>query len=184
VWKQSDGGVSPDEATWLVNEMLLQYWQSECPGSGGGTVPIGAILPYCGDTLPDGYLWCDGSVVSSGEYPELWAVIADVFKIDSIQFFVPSLNSRFIKGESSHPEIEPIGSTGGQEEHTLTIDEIPAHSHGYSRFKQGGAAAMGNGFISCSWDSPQTGQTGGSLPHENQPPYLVLRYIIHAWTVE
>ena len=75
------------------------------------------------------------------------------------------------------------GSTGGEANHTLTVDEIPSHLHtGSSNFLDG--ATMGgsqsNRGVFCiggGWDISRydlTGSTGGSQPHNNMPPYLAV----------
>ena len=75
------------------------------------------------------------------------------------------------------------GSTGGEANHTLTVDEMPSHLHtGSSNFLDG--ATMGgsqsNRGVFCiggGWDISRydlTGSTGGSQPHNNMPPYLAV----------
>lgn len=46
---------------------------------GGDTVPIGAMLPCTTDVIPDGWLLCDGSLISRSEYSELFAVIGELY---------------------------------------------------------------------------------------------------------
>ena len=46
---------------------------------GGDTVPIGAMLPCTTSTIPDGWLLCDGSLISRTEYSELFAVIGESY---------------------------------------------------------------------------------------------------------
>lgn len=46
---------------------------------GGDTLPIGAILPFSSDTIPNGWLLCDGSIVEQAEYPELFEVIGTTY---------------------------------------------------------------------------------------------------------
>lgn len=48
-------------------------------GVGGDTVPIGAMLPCTTSTIPDGWLLCDGSLVSRAIYSELYAVIGESY---------------------------------------------------------------------------------------------------------
>ena len=73
----------------------------------------------------------------------------------------------------------PAGSIGGEATHTLTVDEMPKHSHGTVNnkilaneigehpitFKSGTDATI-------SEDGRATFEKGGSLPHNNMPPYI------------
>lgn len=70
------------------------------------TVPVGAIMPYAGTTVPDGYLLCDGSEVKTADYPELYGVIGYTYKsatllLGAATFALPDLRGRFPLGMDS-----------------------------------------------------------------------------------
>jgi microcystin-dependent protein len=70
------------------------------------TVPIGAIFPYAGTTLPPGYLFCDGSEVTIGQYSDLYAVLGYAYKtpsqlIGKATFALPDLRGRFPLGRDN-----------------------------------------------------------------------------------
>jgi microcystin-dependent protein len=70
------------------------------------TVPIGVIMPYAGETLPTGYLLCDGSEVSTITYNKLYNVIGDNYRNVSLlkganTFALPDLRGRFPLGRDS-----------------------------------------------------------------------------------
>ena len=78
------------------------------------------------------------------------------------------------------------GSTGGEAEHTLTVDEMPSHTHSPLFFGSGdvlGINADGYGTVRLKYESGasstniSTAATGGSQPHNNMPPYLA----VYAW---
>ena len=85
------------------------------------------------------------------------------------------VKGRFIFAcDSSHP----AGTTGGEAEHTLIIEEMPAHSHQQYVTANPGAGTY-NTRLDWNQDNQklniypqvQTGSTGGNQPHNNMPPY-------------
>jgi microcystin-dependent protein len=70
------------------------------------TVPAGAIFPFAGTTVPNGYLLCDGSEQLIANYPELFAVIQYTYKALGLlqgvsTFALPDLRGRFPLGRDS-----------------------------------------------------------------------------------
>ena len=57
-------------------------------------LPIGAIVQYCGDTVPDNFMWCDGSAISRTTYASLFAVIGTKYGEgdDRSKFKLPNFN--------------------------------------------------------------------------------------------
>lgn len=80
---------------------------------------------------------------------------------------------RVIVGVSSNYQ---AGATGGEEKHTLTVDEIPSHNHAV--YMGYGAGSKGPGWARVDSNNPnnpwqRTFSTGGSKSHNNMPPYIV-----------
>ena len=71
-------------------------WQS--------TPAIGTILPFAGaNSIPEGYLVCDGSAISRTTYAQLYAVIGNTYGAGdgSTTFNVPNLKGRYIEGQNN-----------------------------------------------------------------------------------
>lgn len=93
--------------------------------------PIGAIMPYAGDSAPSGWLICDGSQYSSATYPELSTICGTKFGTASTGLFrIPDFRGRMSVGlDTSQVEFGTIGKTGGAKNITLTTSNMPSHTH-------------------------------------------------------
>ena len=83
------------------------------------------------------------------------------------------IQGRFLLGASA---TYPNGTTGGAATHTLTIEEMPKHSHTYSETYKNTSNGYGGKF-SGSWVSQtdsNTSDTGSGKAHNNMPPYLAV----------
>lgn len=103
---------------------------------GGGIVPIGTVLPYVGETAPSNYLICDGSTVSTDDYPLLCNVVPSSWISGSGTVFkltLPDLRKRVILGKyAGDSTYGTIGKTGGEETHKLTTSELASHTHTFT----------------------------------------------------
>lgn len=143
---------------------------------------IGAILPHTrGDLSNLNLLPCDGSSYLRADYPLLYDAIDPIYIIDPDTFRVPDLREKFPLGEGGDLALD---DTGGEAEHVLTVDELPAHAHGFTQYTFGvdiesvgvpDPTGVGNPRLPESTDD-----TGGGEAHNNMPPYLVVRWAIVA----
>jgi microcystin-dependent protein len=157
------------------------------PGPPGTAVsPPGTIVAFAGPNPPEGWLLCDGGAVSRSENAALFAAIGTLYGAgdDITTFNVPDLRGRAVFGAGTGPSLSarPLAARGGEEQHTLTVAEMPAHSHrerGTNRLD----VATGGGSHVQDVDNPdfgpiETHPTGGGQPHNPMPPFVVLNYII------
>lgn len=89
---------------------------------------IGSIYMFAGATAPEGFLICDGSAVSRTNYSDLFDTIGTAYGVGdgSTTFNIPNLSGRVALGSSA---THALGSTGGEEAHSLVESEIPSHDH-------------------------------------------------------
>lgn len=120
---------------------------------GGSIVPTGAVMPHAGSVAPSGWLLCDGSEQSEAAYPDLAALLTTTYgSAANGMFRVPDLRGRVVAGLDGmggtdtnrltsltmSPDGNTSGATGGDESHTLSLSEIPAHGHAISGSIGGG----------------------------------------------
>lgn len=102
-------------------------------GGTGNGVPIGAVMPYAGDVEPEGYMKCLGQDLSTENYPELFSVIKYTYGGEGTTFYLPDLRMRvpmgWFPGETPYGTKGNLGTMGGEETVTLTVKEMPSHTH-------------------------------------------------------
>jgi microcystin-dependent protein len=105
----------------------MQSWRAY--GTVNLQVPAGIINQYGGSVAPDGYLLCSGQSVSTEEYPALFQAIGYAYGGSGLNFNVPNLQNRVPVGLGTETEFDALGETGGSKTHTLTVDQMPSHTH-------------------------------------------------------
>ena len=139
---------------------------------------------------PRGWAFCNGQLLPINQNQALFSLVGTTYGGNGqTNFALPDLRGRapihmgggFIQGQS-----------GGESAHTLTLQELPAHSHAVS----GNNAAANAGFTAGNTWAPVTGSnifgttpnaaldtsvvsaTGGNQPHEDTQPFLAVNFVI------
>lgn len=161
-----------------------------------GTTPTGSVIAFAGSTAPSRWLLCYGQAVSRTTYSGLFSVISTTYGAGDLSttFNVPDLRGRAAFGKddmggSAANRITAagcgitgttLGASGGEQTHTLTTTEMPAHTH--TEYTIGVAAYdVASGYPSYprfGASGTNTGSAGGGGAHNNVPPAIVLNYII------
>lgn len=152
---------------------------------------IGEIRMFAGNFAPAGWAFCEGQLLPISEYDTLFALFGTTYGGDGLETFaLPDLRGRIPihQGDGF-----VLGETGGVEDVTLTVQQMPAHAHPLLASTAIGSAASPEGHVlaasgssnayrpgpaSAALSSQSVGPIGGSQPHTNMQPYLCVDYII------
>ena len=86
------------------SEIATTEWVNSKISTGGGSNPVGSIIPFAGSSIPTGYLLCNGAVVSRATYANLFRVIGTAYGAGdgSTTFKLPDLRDRFLEGAGTN----------------------------------------------------------------------------------
>lgn len=162
---------------------------------------LGEIQIYGFNFVPTGWAACNGAMLSVQQNTSLYSLIGVTYGGNGTNNFqLPNLASRAPGGigPGGTTTARIAGETYGEFGHTLTVAEMPSHSHGVSLYVQRDSAlltsvpAAGSALVTPATASPfvpnATASTtfaptaimtaGGSQPHENCQPFLGLNFCI------
>ena len=96
---------------------------------------LGQIIQFAGNFAPVGWAKCDGSKLVINDNQALYAVLGTTYGGDGVtNFGLPDLRGRLPlgegKGTATDATAHAVGQSGGTETVTLTVPQIPAHTHG------------------------------------------------------
>lgn len=179
-----------DEKLYYYDGNTFSSYGGGSGGAGGETLPIGSIMLYSGNVLPVNWLLCNGQAVSRTKYSALFEKIGTTYGSGdgSTTFNVPNLKGKVAVGKDDNDtDFDTLGETGGEKTHTLSVSEMPAHSHDLVYVKSN-STPLNNAGVS-GFNSTNTGvgtkenaveNTGGGQAHNNLQPYIVQNFIIKA----
>jgi microcystin-dependent protein len=164
---------------------------------------IGEIRMFGGSFAPAGWAFCNGALLPISENDTLFNLIGTTYGGDGQETFaLPNLQSRLPIHAGQGPGISQtyqLGEMGGVESVTLTVQQIPSHTHPMLGASQNGQqpqptngilAQTNPGFPYVATSQPfhplassSIGAAGGSQPHDNMAPFLVISFIISLFGV-
>lgn len=157
-------------------------------------IPIGTIAMYGAEKDPEGWLRCDGRLLDRTAYAKLYAVIGTTHGFtSSSNFRIPDMRERSVVGSGTKYS---IGDKGGNATVTLSVNQMPAHTHEIGEVEDAGRrfqSRTANQDIGIGSDgytyltstgsnrgnrSPIATSVGGGQPVDLRDPYIGLPYII------
>ena len=158
---------------------------------------IAQILLFAGNFAPRTWSYCDGSVLSIASNTALFSLLGTTYGGNgTTTFALPDLRGRVAVGAGSAPGRSDyqLGEVGGSEQITLTVNQMPAHTHTVNVpvSDLGGSTDDPTGNINAVTGTPgysappgsgsyggvTASVAGGSQPVDIRQPYLALNYVI------
>ena len=154
---------------------------------------VGEIRMFAGNFAPAGWMFCEGQLLPISENETLFQLIGTTYGGDGQSTFaLPDLRGRLPLHQGN---AFILAETGGAETVTLTIAQMPAHTHAMLASNNTATGLnAGNNVVSSSTgatispygsDAPRTNllaqsvtAVGGNQPHQNLQPYLCVDFII------
>ena len=152
---------------------------------------VGELRIFAGNFAPSGWMFCEGQLLPISENETLFQLIGTTYGGDGQSTFaLPDLRGRLPLHQGNN---YILAETGGAEEVTLTVNQIPSHTHPLTGSSGNGSQANPNNNVLASstlvklysGEAADTAMAataitpvGGSQPHTNFQPYLCLNYII------
>jgi microcystin-dependent protein len=157
---------------------------------------IGQISMFAGDFAPRGWALCNGQLMSIQQNIALFSIIGTIYGGDGVTTFaLPDLRGRVPVGPGQGPGLstKDLGEKAGLEQVTLTIANLPAHSHQLRASTAAGTSNLPTGNYNANtsvldkeyinttdttMNSNAIGITGSNIPISLEQPYLSINFII------
>jgi microcystin-dependent protein len=159
---------------------------------------IAEIKMFAGNFAPNGYAFCNGQLLSIAQNTALFSLIGTMYGGNGVTTFgLPNLQGRFPMhwGTGAGLSTRTIGEMAGSESTTLSLNQLPAHSHSVTPAAHAGEGqtALPSGNYPAAGEEPtkpygptadtalaahNTLPAGGSQPFSIVSPFLCVSFII------
>ncbi len=166
---------------------------------------VGEIMMFGGNFPPAGWAFCDGSLLPIDQYTTLFNLIGTTYGGDGQSTFaLPDLRGRMPihQGQGAGLSFYTIGQAAGAEAVTLTVNQMPSHTHSINATTANGNSKTpvgatipagvsgtntnvyaGVGATNATMAANAVGSGGGGGSHNNQQPYLAISFCISLFGV-
>jgi microcystin-dependent protein len=170
---------------------------------------IGFLTVFAGTYIPKGWMACEGQLLPIAQNQALYSILGTRYGGDGkVNFALPDMRGRAPMHYCNTPapgmaNAYPLAAAGGEETVTLTVNQMPIHSHALNVANTNatehvpgtnGAYAIAapmdaslndmlgfnntNNTDLVSMTGSMTSSVGGNEPHNNMQPFVALTYII------
>jgi microcystin-dependent protein len=154
---------------------------------------VAEIRIFAGNFAPKGWAFCNGQLLPISQNTALFSLLGTFYGGDGQSTFgLPDLRgcSPMHPGQGPGLTLRSLGERGGEESVTLNLNQMPAHSHQLTASTSASTPSPANSVPGAGSKIygpannlvPMAGtavsSAGGSQPHDNRQPYLVLNFII------
>lgn len=157
---------------------------------------VGEIRMIAGNFAPRGWAYCDGQLLAISQNDALFGLLGTIYGGDGrTTFGLPDLRGRLPVHAGSGPGLSPrrLGSKGGAEDVTLTVNQLPSHTHTFhantaaantpeSQGKvlaaRGATPLFSKNAAGAGMAASMIGNTGGAGSHNNMMPAQCVHFII------
>lgn len=157
---------------------------------------VGEIRMFAGNFAPRGWAFCDGQLLAVSQNDALFSLLGTIYGGDGrTTFGLPDLRGRLPIHAGHGPGLSErrLGAKSGEEKVTLTVNQLPSHTHPFTVESASGTATNPNNEMissstavriyapvaqSLSFNNEMVEATGGSRSHTNLMPFLCIHFII------
>lgn len=158
---------------------------------------VGEIRMFAGNFAPRGWAFCDGQLLAVSQNDALFSLLGTIYGGDGrTTFGLPELRGRIPIHAGSGPGLSSrqLGAKGGAEKVSLTVNQLPSHTHQMKASSDSGSAASpnnstvgrtanfdlfrANGTPGVNMSTNAIPNVGGGQSHTNLQPFLCIHFVI------